>query len=269
MALNGLYKTPHIEIPEKGLAFMRTTELDVTEPVEVTLEALKLLGIIEHNDQAKQSITADFTALSELDYDGRLHVLPGIGVSFDHILQTAEAIKPENVPVLYRFTNLWTPNTESNSYSQAELNGGPENHVARLAVYNADTNTSVDPVLHYLNTPYDEKYQENCSTTQLQELEQDQQDFNVKYEDFKLSSLDHKAFAMLALMDRIRGGVAPNSKDFILNTGFMRIPDLGRRDVCGDSCVGNVDSDDGQLKFDCSYGVAGVFNGVGLSVGIK
>nr|MBP7767275.1 hypothetical protein [Candidatus Saccharibacteria bacterium] len=83
---------------------------------------------------------------------------------------------------------------------------------------------------------------------------------------YDLDQLDHRDFAMLALMDRVRG-VEP--EDMILSKGFMRVLRLGRRTVAGVSYVGCVRSSGGQLRLVRSYGVAASSLGVGVSMGPK
>ena len=172
---------------------------------------------------------------------------------------------------MYRYPNLWTPGTETNSYTPEELDAAPTDALARLAVFNADRETGADPILHFLNMPFDDKYREGAPQTQLEALTAAQAKFEKQHPQAMLQSLGHRAAAMLVLMDRIRGveTVNPQSDDYILNTGYVRIPDLGRRSVDGDSIVGYVDSNGGRLELDGSSGSASPNGGVGLVAGLK
>ena len=53
----------------------------------------------------------------------------------------------------------------------------------------------------------------------------------------------------------------------VLTQGYMRVPDLGRRSVDGDSYVGSVSSGGGQAGFYRSDGDAYDWIGVGLVAG--
>ncbi|MGH7195513.1 MAG: hypothetical protein ACREGA_01925 [Candidatus Saccharimonadales bacterium] len=154
------------------------------------------------------------------------------------------------------------------SYTAAELNVGPATHVARLAVFSS-LETGYDPVLHDLGQPYDNYRDENIDVnpdglpTQLEALEADEQAFAEVHEGYTLGSLDQRAFAVLALMDRIRD-VSPQSQ--ILSRGFMRVPRLGRRSMDGYLLVGYVGSCDRQLNLNGSNGNANSNIGVGRSM---
>lgn len=287
MPLPSIYTTPQESSPEivPELLFAKGTP-DVAEATEVTVEALRLLRLVDDTnlEDARKEILADFTDLNQPGYDGRLHItLPG-SVPFNQLLAVAEGAKPEEAPEPYVFHELWTPGTRTESYTEAELNRGPHAPVARLAVFAAteqetiEAQVDVDPLLHYLDTPYgdhtNEKYHDEggYETTQLDRLEQDTAAFEARYPEHTLHTLNHRDFAMLALMDRIRGvkTVDPTSPEFVLNRGFMRVPDLGRREFSGvGSHVGDVCSDQGRLYFYRSLGGADLDGGLGLSVGLK
>ena len=252
-------------------AELRAGSPDVSEAVGVSIDASKLLGSTPDVDAATDSLTKQFNALAELGYDGRLFVEPPAAVSFGDITDAAEGKRPHSVSPMYRYPNLWTPGTETNSYTPEELDAAPTDALARLAVFNADRETGADPILHFLNMPFDDKYREGAPQTQLEALTAAQAKFEKQHPQAMLQSLGHRAAAMLVLMDRIRGveTVNPQSDDYILNTGYVRIPDLGRRSVGGGSVVGYVDSGGGRLELDGSSGIADPYGGVGLVAGLK
>lgn len=266
--IEGLCVQSEIETPAL-LAILRSGRPDVTEAVGVTIEAYKELGFTPDVDTATQSLTANFTTLAGLGYDGRLYVEPPKAVSFDQIIGAADGKRAKGVETSYRYPNLWTPGTEGDSYTTEELNGtAPKTPEARLAVFNADKTTGVDPLLHFLNAPYDERYRNGAPQTQLKALEATSAEFATKHPEAVLRALGHRATVMNVLMDRIRG-VKHKSADFILNQGYLRVPELGRRELGGDSCVGHVCSGDSRLGLGRSDGGAGSGVGVGVSVGLN
>lgn len=269
-SIEGLCIRP--EEPATLVASLRTGRPDVAEAVGVTIEAYQNLGFTPNIDDATESLTTNFTQLTDFGYYGRLYVEPPKGVGFDQIIGVADDKRAKGVDKLYRYPNLWTPGTEDNSYTTEELDGSPSaKPEARLAIFNADETTGVDPLLHFLNTPFDDKYRDGAPQTQLEALEATSQEFakaNPNDPQAFVRALGHRAAVMLVLMDRIRG-VKPRSADFVLNQGFLRIPELGRRAVDGGSVVGFVDSDGSRLKLGGSDGRADPDRGVGVSVGLK
>lgn len=267
MTIEGLAaKTPHVsEAPR-----YQAGTPDVAEAVSVTVEAMSWLGIVEDEVKLASSLEADFTDVAELGYDGRLFVKPAAELaSFQTLIDGAEGKRPQNFSPLFRYSNLWVPDTEADSYTEAELNRAPVLTLARLALFNASFNaseTGADPVLHHLDKPFDDVYREEGERTQLEALDEDVEALETKHDGYDVQTINHRDFAILALMDRIRG-VKP--ADQILSQGFMRIPALGRRTVDGGSCVGVVFSRGAYLYLSGSDGDALPAEGVGLSVGQK
>ena len=270
MPLTSLESAPQpLPVPLKPLGFRIGTP-DVAEATGVANQAMYELGLDGFDTDKNLKELADaFNALTTPGYDGRLHFLPD--VPFAHILQTAEGKRQDSVAEVWAYHNLWTSGTKKNSYTKAELNTGPAGHVARLALFNSQ-NTGYDPILHSLNVPFDNYKGDQTDVnpdsvpTQLDEFKEDRQTVVTRHEGYTLDYVDHRAFAMMALMDRIRG-VEPKYQ--ILSQGFMRIPKLGRRTVDGVSVVGHVYSVVGRLRFDRSRGGAHQNGGVGRSMGLS
>lgn len=265
MTIEGLCIQP--ENPTAPIESLRAGQPDIDEAVGVTLEAYKALGFAPDEDQATESLKENLKPIAELGYNGRLYVEPPQGVSFDAIIAAADGKRPSGVEEAYRWPNLWVPGTEENSYTSEELDAAAEEPEARLAVFNADEDTGVDPLLHFLTQPYDE-HREGPTQTQLEALEALKKAFAGEHDQPFLRALGHRAAGMLVLMDRIRG-VDTDSSEFVLNQGWMRIPDLGRRKVGGDFVVGGVYSRDGRTEFAGTSGGAYRNGGVGVSVGQK
>jgi hypothetical protein len=237
MTIEGLCVRP--EHPIVPVDAFKSGQPDVDEAVGVTLEAYKLLGFEPDEDQAKESLADNFRPIAELGYDGRLYVEPPQGVSFDAIIAAADGKRPSNVEPTYRWPNLWTPTAESSGYTTKELDAAAEEPEARLAVFNADEETDVDPVLHFLGQPHDERHREAGQQTQLEALEATKEAIAANHEHAFAQALGHRAASVMVLMDRIRG-VDAGSSEFILNQGWMYLPNLGRREVDGVSVVGLV-----------------------------
>lgn len=262
MAIEGLME-------KREVGMFKLGRPDVAEAVGVTIEAYKALGFSPDVDRATETMTAEFESVAQIGgYDGRLFVPVPKEVPFQQLLDTAEGKRPDEVQPAYKYVPLWTPGNPNHSgYTAEELDQAPSTPQARLAVFNA-SDTGVDPLLHYLGLPYDREAmgQYGGETTQKAKLGEDTMAFEDKRPELELIALDHRDFALMALMDRIRG-VDP--EDMILSRGFMRTVHLGRKAVDGGSVVGVVDSDGGQLGFGGSFGGAADDVGVGLSVGQK
>lgn len=266
MAIQGLIEAN--QTPEAGM--YRIGELDAKEEALVAVSVLNELGIIGDYDQTLESTTNDFYALADLGYDGRLIVKPtSEQASFDELLKAAESMRPKDVEELWRYPNLWAPGTEAESYSEDDLNQTPNKlAVARLVLFNTDETTGVDPILQHLDVPFDDyaKEQWGGESTQIEEVAKDKEAFEAMHPEHDLAGIDHRDFAFMALMDRIKG---VDASEMILNKGFMRMQKLDRRGVGGNSIVGCVRSDDGQLKLGRGFGDAFPHDGVGLSVGLN
>ncbi|MBI1856939.1 hypothetical protein HY003_02125 [Candidatus Saccharibacteria bacterium] len=261
MTISGLLNKP--QTPEGQLYLAGTP--DIAEAIGVTLDAYRELGYTPNVDDATRTMTEDFNSNVKLGYNGRLFVPAPQEVSFDQLLAAAEGKRPKNVQPIYRYANLWTPGTEPMSYTDEDLNQAPIETVGRIALFNADTNTGLDPILHHPDTPYDYKHAKLGEATQLQKITKDIAEFEAKHTGYNLLSLDHRDFALLALMDRIRGVKKVKLEDQILSKGIMRTDKLGRRSVDGGSVVGDVYSYVGRLDLRESSGGAYPYTGVGLS----
>lgn len=268
--------TPQAPVPPRpahDLAWRPGTP-DVDEAVAVSLEMLTYLGgVTDANKEAvTEEVQTSFAEQADLGYDGRLRVVPSAeNVPFNALTALAEGLRPSDVAEMWQWPNLWVPGTEAGSYTEADLNSSRAGVVAQLAVFNAQE-TGHDPVLHHTNLPYDQyakdAWNPSAEITQLEAVAADKAEFEATHEGFEVTMTDHRAYLVDAIMDRIRGVVKPGSKEFILNQGFMRMPEeMGRRTVDGDSVVGLVGSDGGRLSLVGSVGRADPSEGVGLSVG--
>lgn len=275
MPLTSYRETPGSVIPiltVPVLDFSRGTP-DVGKAAGVADQAMYELGLAgPDRERDLENVTNDFNSLAEPGYNGRLHILPHRSVTFEHILATAEGKRKKDTPRTYVYDDLWTPS--SKSYTRDELNAGPAHHAAHLAIFRSTETVLLDfdPVLHHLNKPYDNYKTNDLDVnpdglpTQLKGLEADKVAMAELHPGFYLDALDHRAFAFMALMDRIRG---VESEEQILNRGTMNIPKLGRRTVWGGrTVVGNVFSEHGRLCLNGLGGYARPAAGVGVSIGL-
>lgn len=266
----------------------KSTVADPAESAAVTMAALGMLNRIEgdREEEVASSIATAYAALlGRVSIPGELYVsLPlGPGFTLKDILTLADgASYPEGRT--YRqtyplnpgdsdFNNLlWFPKDPTHEgYSVDEINrtdiakDGQEAPVAtvptaRIALKNGSE--SQDPMLQLLGLRYDEMYAGEGEPTQLTELAKAQAEFaaDEANEGLELTPINAAGFVMLALQARIKGEQLPSS------WGFMRMPQLGRKTVVGDSVVGFVRSDGGQLRFGHSDGLGYGYAGVGFSV---
>lgn len=212
---------------------------DVDEAVGVTLEMLTALGgVTDANKEAvEEEVQTSFGEAAKLGYDGRLRVVPSPkNVPTEALIAFAEGWRPEDIAEMYRWPNLWTPETEAESYTKADLDGSQTGIVAQLAIVNSQE-TGVDRTLHHLGLPYDtfakQKWNPDAETTQLEAFGADKAEAEARHEGFEVTMTGVRGYLVDAIMARIQG-VDPRSADFPLNQGFMRMPEeMGRRTVGG------------------------------------
>lgn len=261
MAIAG-FKT--IEAPAPAPLF------DIDAAVGATVGFYGALDVIGNEAEARESLTKGFTRLTELGLPGRLYVRPPAGIRHSRLLGAAEAQRPSGVPEFYQYEPLWLPGKDPGGYTEAELNGEQSEFEVRLALYSNEPNPhKVDPLLHFKDLSFDDTYREKRKPTQLEEIDRITRVFTAQHPGLTIDTADHRDYAVWVGMDRMRDDIALGDPEFVLNSGFMRVPRLGRRRVDGGSCVGFVRSFDGRAYFDWSSGYAFPGSGVGLSVGVK
>ena len=278
------WRMPVTPVPERTALDFAIGTPGIAEAADVTAEAMHWLGVEVDKTKTQELAATDFQQLTEaIPYDGRLYVLPAVG--FEYLLAAAEGRKPKRIESVARHQPTWRDGKGiKGRYTSDQLNAGPEKHVARLAIFRQG-GASFEPTLHYLADPrtgqpipYDDyardKWNQGALTTQLKELGYDKKAFANRYPDSELNATDQKAYLMMRLMDLIRGENPTNpldskSEHFILNQGWMRLPNLGRETVDGRSVVASVSSHVGRARFDRDAGLASGIAGVGLSAGRK
>ena len=246
---------------------------NVTDEVDVAVEALDMLGLVEDRDRVTESIKADFDALSVLSVGGgeRYVQLPRNVITLPEMINALDSgsySEGREYPKTYVWEDLWTPGASTAGYKDDDLGNLSADrkdadwpaHV-RMVILNEEDSPE-EPLLHFLNQPFDEKYAEKGQKTQLESFDEARQDFlEAQDPGFDMTPLNVSAVAMIALMRRIKG------EDMPMEWGFMRDVTLPRVSLGGVSFVGRVDSRGGQLRFGRSDGSAHPHAGGGLSVG--
>lgn len=247
-------------------------QVNFSDQVGASVEALDLLGLVEDHDKVTESVTADYNALTKSGRAGEAFIqLPRDVITLGgmvRVLDDTPYTGDRKYPTTYVYDELWTPGVGSEGYQVAELDnltlGGNGNFAthARLAVHNPANEQ--EPLLHLLDMPFDGKYAKRKQQTQLEAIDVAVNAYEAEgHEGFAMTPLNAKAVAFIALTRRIKGEAMP------MAWGFMRDATLPRKTVGGRSVVGDVDSVDGQLYLYGSDGDAYSYGGVGLSVGPK
>ncbi|HET7060002.1 MAG TPA: hypothetical protein VFH99_01640 [Candidatus Saccharimonadales bacterium] len=252
---------------------LRAAEVRVaSDEAGAAVEALDMLGLVEDRERVAESVAADFAALNESAQVGEKFIqVPRSIITLAEMVQTLDDgsyESGETYPKTYVDDELWTPGNHASGYKADDIgnlvlgakNGNWPAH-ARIAITNPDS--TEEPLLHFLNQPYDEKYAEEGEETQLETLGKVRQDFEVGQSEFAMTPLNVPAVTMIALMRRIKGEAMP------MEWGFMRDGTVPRATFGARSYVGSVDSDGGQLELDGSRGRSRPDGGLGLSVGPK
>lgn len=242
------------------------------DDIGAQVEALEMLGLVEDREQVTESVTADFAALDESGVEGEKFVqLPRSVIELQDMIKVidgAEYPDERSYPNTYVYDRLWTPGTDSGGYSSLDIgNLGVDRREeiwqphARVAVPNVDSPN--EPLLHFLGMPFDGERAEEGQETQRDAIAKAIEEYGASHENSEMTPLNAPGVAMIALIRRIKGEEMP------MEWGCMYDATLPRSTVGGDSIVGIVYSNGGELWFDGGYGDADSRVGVGLSVGPK
>lgn len=263
MAIEGLRTAPQ-----------PVTEVNFNDHVGATVEALNVLGIIEDRDRVTDTVTKDFESLGASGRTGEAFIqIPRSLVTLEQLIDASDSATYSNsrtYPKSDVWKKLWIPGNDPNGYSADELDrltldgsGNFDIH-ARLAIFGEEA--TKEPLLHFLNMPYDDYARDKWGgdQTQLEFIDKAIADYEAEaHEGFEMTPLNAKAVAMIALVRRIKGQTMP------MAWGYMRVAALTRKTVDGVSCVGYVYSRRDHLRLRGSRGASSSSIGVGLSVGPK
>lgn len=237
------------------------------EAASTTVQLMKQLGLVITDEEALwTSLHNDFARLLTELGRGRPYVELPRSITTERLCELANELAAERgFSPVFRWKPFWVPGTELQSVTAQEINSVAEVITARLALF-SEKATNADPLLHFLDLPYDGEYKNWGQTSQLDALAQAQRVFANQHLGASLRAADHRDFLVMYLMDLIR---EVSAEEVILAKGFMRVPALGRRTVDGDSYVGIVCSGGGQAYFGRSGGGAYGWDGFGLSAGFN
>lgn len=255
-------------------------EFNLSDHIGASVEALSMLGLVGDPDLVTESVANDYKKLIESGVAGEPYIqLPRSMITLTGLVKVLDSTtypdgRSYGKSEVYK--NLWTPGHGTEGYEADELDNLVLANLARgnqddfrphgrLAVHNTKTKSKKEPLLHFLGMPFDSKHARKGEQTQLEALDVMIKEYEAQNVtgDFEIAPLNAKAVAFMALVRRIKGEPMP------LSWGFMRDATLPRKTVGGSSCVGDVDSDGGQLKMNSSYGYALSDFGVGVSMGPK
>ncbi|MEO8785336.1 MAG: hypothetical protein ABI221_03490 [Candidatus Saccharimonadales bacterium] len=248
------------------------SEVDMSDLIGASVEALNVLGLVEDRDMVTESVAAEFKALGQAGRTGEPYIqLPRGVITLDDLVQASDNVSYANdrkYPESYVYRELWTPGVGTEGYKAEDLDnltlGGDGNFVphARLAVHGPASDQ--EPLLHFLGMPFDAKSVKRKEPTQLQAVEEAVATYRAEgHKDFAMTALNSKAVGFIALTRRFKGEAMP------MTWGFMRDATLPRTTVGGDSVVGYVCSVGDRFNLYRSRGYARSDDGVGLSVGPK
>lgn len=257
MAIEGL-KTPDLR--------------NAGDDIGASVEALEMLGLVEDREQVTETVKNDFAGLDGSGTSGDKFVqLPRSVIELPEMIKVidgAEYPDSRRYPKTYVYDRLWTPGADPDGYGAFDIGNlavdrrdeSWQPH-ARVAVHNPESPD--EPLLHFLNMPFDGQYAKKRQETQLDAIAKTAEEYATDHEDFEMTPLNAPAVAMIALTRRIKGESMP------MEWGYMRDATLPRKTVVGASIVGYVRSRGGELAFGRGVGLAYSGGGVGLSVGPK
>lgn len=259
MAIEGLRNPPNV------------SKVNVSDHVGAMVEALCMLNLVDDREQVAESILAESTFLERSGVTGetfvqlprRLVTLEGLTTVSDN----ATFMHGKKYPPTSVYGDLWTPGT-ARGYGEKDLDNlvlGKTSdswrpHV-RLAVYNPEC--SWEPLVHFLDKPFNDTYSKNGEQTQLEALRKTITRYRAKHPEFAMTGLNTKAIAFISLVRRIKDQPEP-IKQYI-----MYDPTLPVKCVDRANRVGTVFFRNGGLRLEGCSGYKGSSYGVGLSVGPK
>lgn len=246
-------------------------QIDTSDDVAVSTEVISklgsVLGLEVDEEELVESLKPEYDRLRQLGVPGELFVkvkLGNIGLraTFDLIDGKSENGNYQ-YPKTYIWDKLWVPGNEKGSYTVEDINisDGSQDYPVHARMALADGPNQNQPLLHFLDQPFDSKYAKKGEQTQLDAIAAAKAEFESTNPEFNLTSLNVVDFAVMAFQGRIKGESMP------ITWGFMRTADSGRKSLGGGSVVGGVRSDDARLFLVWSDGYRYDYGGVALSVG--
>ncbi len=249
-----------VNIPELRL---RRGQLNVGEAVTKNLEFAQLPQAYYTN--ARKQLTNAFNRLARLEIDGCLLLIPSPAkISTNSLLQTLGRKRPRD------YLSLWHPSSEPQSYTPEDLNGHREKSVARLMPYSATEETEIDPMLHFLGLPYDDRYNQlhpeaDALPTQLAAVAGNRMVFAEQH-----SGYDMEIACVRSHIVRARLGYAASMTLDGWHFGSANLPsEMRRRTIGNNSVVGCIELDRESIMLDRTIGLGHPRAGLSLLIGVK
>jgi hypothetical protein len=249
--------------------------IDSSDQVGVSVEALKVLGLVKDKEMLTESLTRDYQRLIEgQDRSGELFVkIPlrrdlGLAAMLNLVdSRFYEGRRPTSKVRVYPRAEVWPelweqPVKDTSVTDVNNLVSPAQKAHARLAL--KDGPNPDDPFLYFVGQPYDDETAVMGEKTQLGSLAGAQVAYEQYKPDFNLTHLSIADYVMLDTQARIRG-------EALQIYGQMNIPFMGRKRIHGESVIGSVSkfSHTGGLQLGWTEGRSDDNAGIGLSVGIS
>lgn len=266
------------ETTDMAIEGLRKAQPNPTDEIGASVEALYRLGLVEDLGRVAETVTAGFNALTRSSgKTGDAYVqLPRSLVTLPTMIEVLDSgTYPSYTKYLPAQVDdaLWTASAvgcgyEADDIGNLEVGKHEANWPAhvRLAVHNPVS--EAEPLLHFLNQPFDEEYAKAGEQTQLQAIAEAKAAYEAERSDmFTMIPLNVSAVAMIALTRRIKGESIPVEWGFMRDATLPRITTVGGRSRVGSVFCRYNDGHRGQLWLGRSRGEAKPNVGVGLSVG--
>lgn len=239
------------------------------DDIDTLVKTLDVLGL----DRFTESIEHDAAVLDDSGVKGESYVqLPRGVMKLQDIISGINGVDSAEYPdgreysPIYVYEGLWTPGNDPDGYVAADIgNLGVDRrdeiwrpHV-RVAVHNPDCPD--EPLLHFLDMPFDAKYAKG-KKTQLDAMAEAAAEYGEAHPGFEMVPLNGPGIAMLALARRLKGEAMPTE-----GWGFMLDATLPRKSPGGGSVIGRITAEGDDMRFGGDYGYKSDGGGVGLSTG--
>ena len=259
----------------------------VSHEVEVSLEALREMGLLGDEDADREMLTQHYVELRSTGFQGELYPQVGLsdhGLSFSALLGALDGRRHPLIDA-HKAASVW-----HDVYTQDELSAlqvgeqySERSVHGRMAIANFTSLAVGEPLLHFQGHRFDEYASKRLVIvhptepsreiyvdvpTQLEMLSASQENVRQIFHGYNLAALNLPAICAIMLQRRIRGEPLPFQGD-----NHIHIPQLRRVNVDGvDREIGQIPTlkvTSGQIHlgaFGDSVGMSPLA-GIGLSVG--
>lgn len=260
--------------------------IDVTEEVNLSLEALGALGLIEDRDQKAEELTAAYRLLKALDKKGEL--FPDIQLSARGLTTSeflARLIELNIISPTGIRRNLWIPELaatgEYHGYSYETINRTRLHEATRrkapasvghLALHNASAGFSgIDPLLHNFGQLHDEEELGSLRPSQKQMLNNFVRTAHEQHPQYNAGGLTMVGVSLVALQRVILGVSLPFKNDEFIYFAQAGVVGPNNNPTWHEG-IGAAGLHEGRLAFGAAHGETDARNkrrgGIGLTIGV-